>query len=288
MISRTVKYLKEVIPKLPDFFAIRTTTEYEQPSPQKADTWKTAPADQSLREAVTRKATLRYRNGHEEQDAEQKNSTPSARERDLNFIGVFGPILAIVLVDATRGDSILTWSHWVRGERGREAVFHYLVRAENPHYDVSYCCLVGGRTFLTSPRYLGELAIDPGTGAILRLTMEAELGWAREPNLQPVQPAKGAAMMVEFGPVEIGGRTYICPLRSVVTMRVRTVRTLTIWGETFDVYAPYERRLNDIVYTDYHKFGAAARMLPGYDAVPDPTASPAVSGQSSTKQPSDH
>ena len=108
MMSRTVKYLKEAIPKLPDFFAIRTTTEYEQPSPQKADTWKTAPAYQSLREAVTEKATLRYRNGHEEQDAEKKKGSPSARKRDLNFIGVFSPILGSVLVDATRGDSILT------------------------------------------------------------------------------------------------------------------------------------------------------------------------------------
>jgi VWFA-related protein len=285
IMSRTVKYLREAIPKLPDFFAIRTTTEYVQPSPQKADTWKTAPAYQPLREAVTEKATLRYRNGHEEQDAEKKKGSPSARKRDLNFIGVFSPILGSVLGDATRGDSILTWSRWVQGERGREAVFHYLVRAENPHYDVKYCCLVGGRTFLASPRYLGELAIDPGTGAILRLTMEAELGWIREPNLNPVQPAKGSAMMVEYGPVEIGGRKYFCPHRSVVIMRVRTVNTLTIWGQTFDIYAPYETLLNDIVYTDYHKFGSEARMLPGFDVVPDATASPAVNGQSPTKPP---
>jgi VWFA-related protein len=285
MISRTVKYLKEVIPKLPDFFAIRTTTEYEQSSAQKADTWKTAPADQSLREAVTEKATLRYRNGREEQDAEKKKGSASARKKDLNFTGVFGPILGSVLVDATRGNSILFWSRWVQGERGREAVFGYIVRAENPHYDVTYCCLVGGRTFLTSPRYLGELAIDPGTGAILRLTMEAELGWIREPNLNPVLPAKGAAMMVEYGPVEIGGRKYVCPHRSVVIMRVRTVSTLTIWGQTFDTYAPYETLLNDIVYTDYHKFGVEARMLPGFDVVPDATASPAVNGQSPTKPP---
>ncbi len=285
MISRTVKYLKEVIPKLPDFFAIRTTTEYEQPSPQKAHTWKTAPADQLLREAVTEKATLRYRNGHEEQDTEKKKGSPGARKKDLNFIGVFGPILGSVLVDATRGDSMLIWSHWVQGERGKEAVFRYVVRAENPHYDVTYCCLVGGSTFLTSPRYLGELAIDPGTGAILRLTMEAELGWIREPNLTPVLPAEGAVMMVEYGPVEIGGRKYVCPQRSVVIMRVRTVSTLTIWGQTFDIYAPYETRLNDIVYTDYHKFGSEARMLPGFDVVPDATASPAVNGQSPTKPP---
>jgi len=285
MVSRTVDYLKGVIPKLPDFFAIRTTTEYEQPSPQKGDTWKTALADQSLREAVTEKATLRYRNGHEEQVAEKKKGSPSARKRDLNFIGVFGPILGSVLVDATRGDSKLIWSHWVKGEQPREAVFRYLVRAENPHYNVTYCCLVGGKTFLTSPRYLGELAIDPRTGAILRLTMESESGWIREPNLNPVLPVKGAAMMVEYGPVEIGGRKYVCPHRSVVIMRVRTVSTLTIWDQTFDIYAPYEMLLNDIAYDDYHKFGSEARMLPGFDVLQDATPSPAVNGQDSTKPP---
>jgi VWFA-related protein len=271
MILGTVKYLKKVIPRLPDFFATLTTTEYEQAPPSKIDTWKTAPADQSLREAGTEKATLRYRNGHEEQITKKREDSPGARRRDLKLIGVFSPILASVLGDATRGDSILTWSHWEQGERGREAVFRYLVRAENPHYNVTYCCLVGGRTFLTSPKYLGELTIDPGTGAILRLTMEAELGWIHEPNLSPVLPAAGSATMIEYGPVEIGGKEYICPRRSVVMMRVRTVTPLTILGQTFEVYAPYETRLNDIVYTDYHKFGAEARMLPGYEVTPDAT-----------------
>jgi VWFA-related protein len=269
MMVRTVNYLKEVIPKLPDFFAIRTTTEYEQPSPHKGDTWKTALADQSLREAVIEKADLRYRNGHEEQATEKKKASPNARQRDLNFIGVFGPILGSVLVDATSGDSKLIWSRWVQGDQAREAVFRYIVRAENPHYNISHCCLVNGKTFLTSPRYQGELAIDPGTGAILRLTMESEPGWIPEPNLNPVLPVKGAAMMVEYGPVAIGGKRYICPRRSVVTMRVRTVSTLTVWDQTFDVYAPYETLLNDITYSDYHRFGSEARMLPGFDIAPD-------------------
>jgi VWFA-related protein len=286
MMTRTVNYLKEVIPRLPDFFAIRTTTVYEQPSPQKGDTWKTALADQSLREAVTEKAGLRYRNGHEEQDAEKKKGSPSARKRDLNFIGVFGPILGSVLVDATRGDSKLIWSRWVQGEQGREAVFRYIVRAENPHYTVTHCCLVGGKTFLESPKYLGELAVDPETGAILRMTMESQPGWIPEPNLNPVLPVKGAAMMVEYGPVEIGGKRYICPRRSVVIMRGRTVSTLTFWGQTFDIYAPYETLLNDMVYSDYHKFGSEAHMLPGFDVVPDATVSPSVNGQIPAKPPS--
>jgi hypothetical protein len=65
--------------------------------------------------------------------------------------------------------------------------------------------------------------------------MEAELGRIREPNLSAILPAKGAATMIEYGPVEIGGKEYICPHRSVVIMRVPTVATLTIWGQTFDV-----------------------------------------------------
>jgi VWFA-related protein len=101
MLSRTVKYVNEALPKLPNFFAIRTTTEYEQLSPKYGDTWNTALADQSLREAATEKATLFNRNGHEEQVAGKKGS-PRAKKKDLNFIGVFGPILASVLVDSTR------------------------------------------------------------------------------------------------------------------------------------------------------------------------------------------
>jgi hypothetical protein len=67
--------------------------------------------------------------------------------------------------------------------------------------------------------------------------------------------------MIEYGPVEIGGKKYDCPLRSVVIMRAR-------------IYAPYETLLNDIVYTDYHKFGSEARMLPGFEVLPDAGGSP--------------
>ena len=175
--------------------------------------------------------------------------------------------------------------HWADGEQGREAVFRYVVRSDNPHYNLVHCCLVDGEVFRISTKYLGELAIDPATGTILRLTMESEPGWIREPNLQPVLPVKDASMMVEYGPVEIGGRRYVCPRRSVVIMRARNIRTLTVWDQTFDIYTPYETLLNDMVYTDYHKFGSEARMLPGFDVMPDATPSPAVNGQAPTPPP---
>ena len=269
MISATVGYLKEEIPKLPDFFAVRTATIYEQAGPGRADDWKSAPADQTLKETATVRVTLRNRNGHEEQEAIRKGAP--ARRKDLNLTGDFGAVLRTVLGDAARGDSKVFWSRWEQGEHGREAVFHYIVRVDNPHWEVSYCCLVGGRTYLASPKYLGDLTIDPSTGAILRLTMQAQLGWIREPNLSPVQPELASAVMVEYGPVQFGGRDFICPLRSVVSVRVRTVDTVKLWGQEFDVYGPYETRLNDMAYTGYHKFGAETRILPGLSVTPDAT-----------------
>jgi VWFA-related protein len=284
MLSRTANYLREVLPKLPDFFATRTTTEFEQPSVKERDTWKTALADQSLRQAVTEKATLLYRSGREEQDAQTKRGSPIAQRKNLNFIGAFGPLLGSVFMDGTRGTNQLIWDHWFRGENEREAVFRYTVR-EDPHYKVEHCCLAGGKTFMTSAEYFGELSINPETGAILRLTIESEPGWVRQPDLNPVLPVKRAMVMVEYGPVEIGGKKYICPQRSVVLMRARTVRTITFWDEIFDIYAPYETLLNDVAYSEYHKFGSETRMLPGFDIVPNATFAPAVGGQSPIQPP---
>ena len=61
-------------------------------------------------------------------------------------------------------------------------------------------------------------------------------------------------MMLEYGPVEIGGKQYACPHRSVVMMRDRTVSTLTVRGKTSDIYAPYETLLSNIAYAAYRKF----------------------------------
>jgi hypothetical protein len=119
------------------------------------------------------------------------------------------------------------------------------------------------------PEHHGELTIDPETGAVLRLTMESEPGWIIEPDLQPVQPVTATRMMVEYGPVEIGGRKYICPDRSVVMVRGRAVRPIVFWNQRFEIYAPYETLLNDIAFTDYHKFGSESRILPGFEVAPN-------------------
>jgi hypothetical protein len=192
-----------------------------------------------------------------------------AVRNDLNYKGIFGPILGFVLEDVRRGNSKLLWTRWERIDHGMVAVFRYSVHAENPRYGVVYCCLVGGREFQTLPEHHGELAIDPDTGAILRITVESETGWIREADLSPRRPVLFSNMMVEYGPVDIGGHSFICPKRSVVMTRERTVRPLSFWGVNFDVYGPYQTLMNDTAYRNYHKFGSESRILPGFEVVKD-------------------
>jgi hypothetical protein len=277
MMAKTATYVDDIVSQLPGFTALRTMVQYEQPTAKVTDTWNAALADQSLREGVTELTTLRNIDGHEQQDKARVRGEQGSGARSLNFIGIFGSILRTVLGDATESGDKLSWVHWERGsasglkqdDHGKVAVYGYQVSGENPRYTVTDCCLRGGGLFRTPSAYHGEISIDPETGAIVRLTMEAEPGWIIEPNPRPVEPVKETDMMVEYGPVEIGGRSFICPLRSVVTVRRRTVRAIYFWGQTFSVYGPYATQLEDVAYTHYRKFGSESRILPGFEVVPE-------------------
>src|ERR1035438_4822352 len=82
-------------------------------------------------------------------------------------------------------------------------------RSEKSHYEVQFCCVANGfnsdgtpnlQVFSERASYHGEIAFDPATGTILRITMEAEM--------QPGELVSKAAMLIEYGPVEIGGKSY--------------------------------------------------------------------------------
>lgn len=273
MLSRTRAYLQSVLPRLPDFYATRATVEYQQPEPKTSDNWNTFLPDQSLRAAVTVKATLRYRKGHEEQDTEKRKGNRTAKQRDLNFIGAFGPLLDRVFAEVTSPPGKLTWAHWERGTEGNVAVLRYAVPGPNSIFSLGNCCLKGHRIFGATPPVDGEITIDPKTGAILRFTMESEPGWIVEANLHPVRPVLKTYAIIEYGPVMIGGRTWICPRRSVLSIRTRPVREVNFWGQSFEIYSSYETMLDDFSYFDYHKFGSESRILPGFQPVPNSSPS---------------
>jgi len=268
---RAERYLDEAVPMLPDFSADATTVKYEQSYPHERDAWKAAPPNRVLIQTVNERATLLYRNGHEQRIVEKEKQVGKhiAVRNDLNYKGIFGPILGFVLEDVRRGNSKLIWARWERTQQGTLAVFRYSVHSENPKYGVTYCCLVGGHVFQALPEHHGELGIAPDTGAILRITVESEPGWIRETDLSPLRPVLVSNMMVEYGPVGIGGHPFICPRQSIVITRERTVRYIDFWGFNFAVYGPYQTLMNDTAYTNYHKFGSESRILAGFEVIPD-------------------
>jgi VWFA-related protein len=268
MISLAADYLKQTIPKLPNFFAARTTVHYEETAQfngvSSSVKYEPLHATQNLKETVL------YRNGSEVAGS----GTRQRRKRDVKepyliTWGTFGPILAFAQ-DAIAVPSALSWSRWERRPKGTVAVFRYSVPLERSLYRISGCCLPGGagtNGFRVLAGYHGEITVDPASGAVLRLEAEADI--------EGFPPIDSANIMITYGPVDIGGKTFICPLRSVSTMRTRSVTTKVEWDEGFNTWGPYLTMLNDIRYEDYHMFRGESHMMPGIDPKADePSARP--------------
>ena len=251
MLSLVSVYLNSTIRKLPDLFATRTTVRYQE-TPMYLEAG-TSVSYQPLHVTDSSSTTVRYRNGYEIAEAKLPKRKPNNPE--LITYGVFGPALEGVL-DAIDKNNGLTWVRWEQGARGRVAVFRYIIPSDKSLRRVWLCCLPDGDGKETFQRYAGyheEIAIDPESGAILRLEFRHDL--------KSTTPIAQSDIMIEYGSVDIGGKTYICPLRSVSIMRARTVRVLTDWDETFMAYGPYVTMLNDISFDRYHVFRSESHML---------------------------
>jgi VWFA-related protein len=262
LISLAADYLKNTIPKLPDFFATRTTVRYEETA--QFDAVHRRVDSEPLHMAEAFKEGVLYRNGTEVADSEAtKRRRRKMKEPDLTTYGTFGPALGFVH-DAIATPGALSWSRWEGSASGPRAVFSYRIGAAKSLYQVWGCCLPDGdgtSGFQRQVGYHGEITIDPASGAILRIQAEAELkGYA---------PVTRSDIMITYGPVEIGGKTYICPQKSVSIMRSRSAEMLMLWDEGFRTYGPFATMVNDITYGDYHMFRGESRVMPGFKSGAD-------------------
>jgi VWFA-related protein len=283
IMALAVSYVSNTLQRLPNFFATRQTLHYED-TPQSTRENELVPY-QPLHPVSSSSATVTYRDGEETMEA-ATDKTPQV-QTGLNTTGEFGNILKTTLLDS--GQSSLTWSHWEQGEGGAEAVFRYTVPREKSHYRLTFCCVSQGnesRTLEKYSGYHGEIAIDPASGAVLRLTLEADL--------KPSDGMLKANILVNYAPVEIGDKTYICPVRSIslsvvpaeifhpsatspragVILSAKSLASQASNAEDALVLSnpsAVKNLLNEVSFTDYHLFHADARVLNG-DATP-PAAS---------------
>lgn len=259
MLALTVEYLAKTLPKLPNFYAMRTIVRFEDDHRGKP-TSAGSLDHSSWRQVGSSKVVVAYRDGKEIINPREWETHPDHLEgKGLITRGTFGPILSTVFVDAAHDG--FTWSRWERGSAGTLAVFHYRVPKDRSHYSAGFYGLSSveeDATHVTG--YHGELAIDPATGTILRVTVQAE---------QPLgAPILQADIMVEYGPVEIGGKTYTCPLRSV-SISMGAAPKMRFVGPFAESAPPPTTLVNDMVFDNYHQFRSESRILTGNIAAPD-------------------
>jgi VWFA-related protein len=282
-----------ILPHLPNFFATRATLHFDN-SPQVLESGGWAVRN-GLHQVGTTSQEITYREGHEILDSSSPAAAGALKpqlELGLRSWGEFGPALTVVLADAAKGT--VTFSHWEQTANGLAAVYRYMVPRAASHYGVTFCCVAGeqpggvsstgggrGRsdgqlinplqpvdshTFRETPGYHGSLFIDPATGAILRITLEAEL--------KRGDPLLRAATVIEYGPVSIGDQRFICPVRSLALSMEETSQNGGFGSSTTigsnqaadKAWASHQNLsplllLNETSFTHYHRLGASTRIL---------------------------
>lgn len=282
-------YVTQIIPQLPHFYATRSITHYEG---DPADGSGSASAGQSPVHALRiSRNIVQYRDGQENVEPLTKVAEePPPIEEGLRTWGVFGPVLSLVLMDAAQNK--LAWERWEKGPLDSPvAVFRFAVPRARSHYQVSYCCTLSdygmeNHPFEQMTGYHGEMAIDPGSGAVLRLVIQSDL--------ELTDPISRADIAVEYGPVLLGGVEYMCPLRSVSVSIAPTIRYIPdAEGAVRRAMGPPRMLLNHADFSSYHLFRADTRVLSANEersmgVAPDATLpSPVESADTSSGQPAE-
>ena len=285
IMGQVVAYVRKTNSQFPNVLATRDTTRFEG-SPLDYPGQEIATTNYRPLHVVSRSsATVSYSSGRDVVDEDAaKGKKSGAPEEGLRTWGVFGPMLSTVLLDAAQNK--LVWSHWEQGTGGQLAVFSYVVPSEKSHYEVDFCCVpnsegAGTHVFQRLAGYHGEITADPATGTILRIMVEAELN--------ATEPVTRASIAVEYGSVEMGGKTYICPQKSIglsLAQSSRAVQELPLntrplgLGGTFtpSVHSQIQNPsassesqqtlLNDVAFGQYHLPGAEASVVTGNDVKP--------------------
>jgi len=271
ILKKAAESIVASIQKFPDFVARETTSRFHD---LKLTTFSTDAEPiimerQPFQPLDSFSNTVYYRDGKEVVDAPEKVRQDKSIPRDglVNW-GVFGPLQRIVMTDIYKGK--IGWGHWEQRVTGPVAVFRYAIPKEKSDYVVKYCCLglPNGqqRESQSVPAFHGEIAIDAETGVVYRVVILTDM--------KPGDPVLQASIMVEYEPVEIGGKTYICPRKSVsittaVSPKFRTlcpggVGVLTA-SDCSPVAAPKDTAINDTVYDSYHVFRSEARIVTDAD-----------------------
>lgn len=283
ILQRAIEYASKTVLRMPNFTALRSTTEFELTTEaQMANQYRVIQSNLpkhakraayhelgpakldglpdaklfwmgSLAQVVTSRGGAEVADSPSGDAAQLGQAAARALNQgsgqaalDLSSSGEFGPMLATVLGDAYR--SKITWDHWEKTSAGPLAIFRYEVPSDKSRFAVQFTTDNQKPEY---PAYQGEITVEPGSGSVFRTTIVARAsgtGFVSE-----------SSVMVEFGPAQIAGISYICPLRGV---------TIARYFDPFEYNrqdrppTPYRTSINDISFSEYHVFRSESRILP--------------------------
>ena len=243
MLQAARSWVVSELSHLPNFIATETTTHFDDaPAPLKY--WENLKVP-GLHRGSSVQHQVTFRDGKEVVDDPH---TPDRKPQSGIFEsrGEFGTEAAVVLMDVQKGS--VTFSNWETTMAGVAAVFKYSVPAGASHYEVKAEC-GSQRVFRHTPGYHGTLAIDPKTGAIFRMTLEADSSLG--------DPVSHVASVIEYGPVVLGHHRSICPLRSLAFMIEETSGCMP-GGR--GLQKPVSM-INQTIFSNYHRFGSSSSLI---------------------------
>jgi hypothetical protein len=269
MLVQIVNYVNNTLRQLPNLMAARETISFEDrpASDSLESTGVVSLSYLPIHFVGKSNVAVTYRDRKEVVDeAATKSLKQGAPVHGMTTSGEFGPFLSAVVADALKGR--ITWKRWEQDAGTKLAVFHIEVPDEKSNYYVKFCCIPNGTTsngtlsntmldwkvFNERASYHGEITFNPADGSILRLTIAAEM--------PPRGLVPNAGIALEYGPVEIGGKTYICPTKSASVLQAHTEIQQGMASRThFNGHA--KTYLNDVEFTQYRRFGSETRILAG-------------------------
>ena len=298
IIARTIHYVARVLPTLPDFVATRSTDHFDD-SPQALQPggW---PVRAGFHLDGTSESSVSFMDGTDVSAARPTSAPAPALKKTsaakagkagnittvnsgLSSWGEFRSILGTILVDASKGK--VQWAQWQRIDGKTTAVFQFQIDRSVSHYDVQFNRnrpSKGGvrnasyYNFRQTVGYHGQIALDPATGAILLVLIDADL--------DPGSPIQRASTLVEYGPVKIGPHNFICPLRSITVSSSSEIFQPTPRSPFMDLQ---EIQINETTFSGYQRFTSEATIFSGTSTPSQSGAVPVASGAaSSTNQSS--
>jgi hypothetical protein len=197
MLEEARAYVAQTLARLPNFFATRTTERYYGIPPGLNEASRPALTGLFPRGSYSREIT--FRDGKELIDPmKNPQGQRTTMSLGLESSGEFGIEPGVVLTDVT--SNTIAFHHWEKGPTGVVAVFRYSVSKQDSHYDANYSCN-GRPTFHGQPAYHGTIALDPASGVVLRVTIEAA-------DTNADDPLSHVASAVEYADVNAQVRVW--------------------------------------------------------------------------------